>query len=68
MELRLSVEGQWDDDPRPEDRDRRTEGEFTIDSVTNARGDSVNVRDLEVRLQTLQLDEGYWLDTGTVTT
>ena len=68
VELRLSVEGQWDDDPRPEDRDRRTEGEFTIDSVTNARGDSVNVRDLEVRLQTLQLDEGYWLDTGTVTT
>ena len=67
VELRLSVEGQWDDDPRPEDRDRRTEGEFTIDSVTNARGDSVNVRDLEVRLQTLQLDEGYWLDTGTVT-
>ena len=68
VELRLSVEGQWDDDPRPEDRDRRTEGEFTIDSVTNARGDSVNMRDLEVRLQTLQLDEGYWLDTGTVTT
>lgn len=66
VELRLFVAGQWDDDPRPEDRDRRTEGEFAIDSVTNARGESVNVRDLEVRLQTLPLDEGYWLDTGTV--
>ena len=33
-------------------------GSITVD------GTPVNPRDLEIRLQTLPADEGYWLDTG----
>lgn len=63
VRVRLSVAEVWDDGP--EDRD---EGDFSIDSVTDSLGNSVNSRDLEIRLQTLPLDEGYWLDTGIVST
>ena len=63
VSVRLSVSEVWDEGPA--DRD---EGEFSIDSVMDRQGNSVNSRDLEIRLQTLSLDEGYWLDTGIVTT
>ena len=57
-----------DDDIRSEtDKDRRSEGEFRIDSIVDYQDRSVDRRDLEIRLQTLKLDEGYWLDTGIVT-
>ncbi len=68
VEVRLRVEDVWDDAPRAdEEKERRSEGEFSIDAITDSQGRSVDRRDLEIRLQTLKLDEGYWLDTGIVT-
>ena len=49
------------------DKDKRSEGEFRIVSIEDCQERNVNPRDLEIRLQTLKLDEGYWLDTGIVT-
>jgi len=45
---------------------QRDEGELIIEEITDKSDVSVNRRDVEVRLQTLPLDEGYWLDTGIV--
>ena len=69
VEVCLSVAEALDkDEIRSEsDKDKRSEGEFSIVSITDEKGNSVNPRDLEIRLQTLKLDEGYWLDTGIVT-
>ena len=69
VEVSLSVADALDDDDiRSEtDKDRRSEGEFRIDSIVDYQDRSVDRRDLEIRLQTLKLDEGYWLDTGIVT-
>ncbi len=44
----------------------RDEGEYLIESITNKHGDFVSETDLCIRLQTLPLDEGYWLDTGII--
>ncbi|MBQ7617809.1 MAG: virulence factor SrfB, partial [Desulfovibrio sp.] len=41
------------------------EGEFSIVEVVDCNGDVVN-KALEIRLQTLPRDEGFWLDTGIV--
>jgi hypothetical protein len=60
VSVRLTVTEIWDEGS---DRD---EGEFAIDAVTDRHGNNVDTRDLEIRLQTLPLDEGYWLDTGNV--
>ncbi len=60
VEVRLNVSDIWDS---TEDRD---EGEFTIDGITDKDGNTVNKNDLDIRLQTLPLDEGYWLDTGII--
>lgn len=65
VSVRLSVAEVWDDTPY--ENSDRDEGEFTIENIVDRRGNSVDRRDLEIRLQTLPLDEGYWLDTGTVT-
>jgi hypothetical protein len=43
---------------------QRDEGEMVITEITDRSGAGVSRRDVEVRLQTLPLDEGYWLDTG----
>ena len=69
VEVSLSVADALDEeDIRSEtDKDRRSEGEFRIDSIVDCQERSVDRRDLEIRLQTLKLDEGYWLDTGIVT-
>ena len=61
VSVRLSVSEVWDEGPA--DRD---EGEFSIDQVLDKQGNGVDKRDVEIRLQTLPLDEGYWLDTGIV--
>ncbi len=60
VEVRLFVSEIWDS---KEDRD---EGEFSIDCITDKDGNEVNKKDLDIRLQTLPLDEGYWLDTGII--
>jgi len=68
VEIRLRVDDVWDDAPRQDDeKDSRSEGEFSIDAIMDNQGRAVDRRDLEIRLQTLKLDEGYWLDTGIVT-
>lgn len=59
--LRLSVAEVWE-----ESKDDRDEGDFIIDSIEDKDGRTVSNRDLEMRLQTLPLHEGYWLDTGTI--
>ena len=38
----------------------------SITAITDNAGNFVSPRDLEIRLQTLPTDEGYWLDTGVV--
>ena len=42
----------------------RDEGELVVEEIEAADGTPVNRRDLDIRLQTLPSDEGYWLDTG----
>ena len=69
VSLRLRVADVWDDnDSRGSEDKDRNEGDFIIDTVRDRNGRSVQRQDLEIRLQTLPLDEGYWLDTGVVVT
>lgn len=69
VSLRLRVADVWDDnDSRGSEDKDRNEGDFIIDTVSDRNGRSVQRQDLEIRLQTLPLDEGYWLDTGVVVT
>ncbi|MDR1658995.1 MAG: virulence factor SrfB [Desulfovibrio sp.] len=44
----------------------RDEGEFAIEDITDQYGAPVKTKELQMRLQTLPLDEGVWLDTGIV--
>ncbi|MDR0826275.1 MAG: virulence factor SrfB [Desulfovibrio sp.] len=44
----------------------RDEGEFRIEEITDRYGSPVKAKDVEMRLQTLPLDEGLWLDTGII--
>ncbi|MDR1777823.1 MAG: virulence factor SrfB [Desulfovibrio sp.] len=44
----------------------RDEGEFAIEDIADRHGAPVKTKDLRMRLQTLPLDEGAWLDTGIV--
>lgn len=53
-------------DPEEHPEQERDEGELFLEDIRDKNGDAVNPHDLEVRLQTLPLDEGYWLDTGIV--
>ena len=47
-------------------RAERDEGEFFIEEVLDRNGDSIPPNALEIRLQTLPRDEGFWLDTGII--
>ncbi len=42
------------------------EGEFVIGEITGKNGDSPRGKPLEIRLQTLPRDDGFWMDTGIV--
>ncbi len=53
-------------DPEEQPDRERDEGELSVEEVQDRNGDAVPLRDVEIRLQTLPLDEGYWLDTGIV--
>lgn len=66
LNLRFLVRGPEDEGPA----EGQDEGELYIESICDNRGDEVpgGRRALEVRLQTLPLDEGYWLDTGVLFT
>jgi len=44
----------------------RDEGEFRIEEITDRYGNPVKTSDVDIRLQTLPLDEGVWLDTGII--
>ncbi|MDR2056078.1 MAG: virulence factor SrfB [Desulfovibrio sp.] len=48
------------------DGGERDEGEFAIEDITDRYGAPVKTKELHMRLQTLPLDEGAWLDTGIV--
>lgn len=61
LSVKLRVTG-LDDEPNAD----LDEGELFIEEIQDRDGNGVNRRDVELRLQTLQLDEGYWLDTGIV--
>lgn len=43
------------------------EGEFIIEAIESSDGFPVNNGDLELRLQTLKSEDGYWIDTGVFT-
>lgn len=49
-----------------EDTADRDEGEFEIDEIVDADGNSPPGKLLEMRLQTLPRDDGFWMDTGVV--
>ncbi len=59
LSMRLFIREQEKDD-------ERDEGELFIEDIVDREGNAVNARDLEARLQTLPLDEGFWMDTGIV--
>ena len=64
--LKLTVEEleEMDFEQRSEGVER-DEGEFSIEEVLDVQGNPLsNV--LEIRLQTLPRDEGFWLDTGVI--
>ena len=61
LSMRLVVAGN-----DPDVSTERDEGELFIDAIEADDGSSVPVKDVEVRLQTLPLGEGYWLDTGII--
>lgn len=60
--LRLRIAAQ-DEQAVNVDRD---EGELFIDDIQAADGSTISKTHMDIRLQTLPLDEGYWLDTGSV--
>ena len=62
LELRVSALEEWDEGEKEDERD---EGEFSIVEVEDCHGNPVS-NALEIRLQTLPRDEGFWLDTGIV--
>lgn len=48
------------------DSEDRDEGEFIIEEITDALGEDIGGNLLEMRLQTLPREEGFWLDTGVI--
>jgi len=71
LTIKLSFELQEveeDEKGRVAEGEERDEGEFVIEEITDSFGNPVKNRDIEIRLQTLPLDEdeGVWLDTGII--
>ena len=67
MTIELRVEGLEDEElGGATNLESRDEGEFTIVEIVDRYGTSVPINALQIRLQTLPLDEGFWLDTGIV--
>lgn len=64
LPLKVSLRLELQDDE--EDSSNRDEGEFRIEEIRDANGDSVSSSLLEMRLQTLPREDGFWLDTGVV--
>lgn len=62
VELKLDLHGLDDAD----DSQERDEGEFIIENIKDANGEDLAGNILEMRLQTLPREEGFWLDTGVV--
>ncbi|MBQ7585165.1 MAG: virulence factor SrfB [Desulfovibrionaceae bacterium] len=63
LELRVSGD---EENLGSKNQDKRDEGEFSIVEILNNQGLAVPLNTLQIRLQTLPLDEGFWLDTGIV--
>jgi hypothetical protein len=58
-----------EDDAAPVARigDMRDEGAFRVTEITAADGGPARLDELDLRLQTLREETGYWLDTGILT-
>lgn len=65
VSLSLNMAGIEDDVPGRPGAPERDEGEFVIEEVLDCTGEPVN-NAVEIRLQTLPRDEGFWLDTGVI--
>lgn len=65
VKLTLTVAELEEPDIERGEEQERDEGEFDIEEVLDSQGNPVN-RALEIRLQTLPRDEGFWLDTGII--
>lgn len=66
LELPLKVKLRLQLPEEDEDASTRDEGEFEIEEIKDAKGDTPPGRLLEMRLQTLPREDGFWLDTGIV--
>ena len=65
--LELRVPGcETEDFPQTSQDENRDEGEFSIVEIVNCQDMALPLTTLQIRLQTLPLDEGFWLDTGIV--
>ena len=68
IELNYRYAQEEDEDmPRPDAERQRDEGEFEIVAIESKSGAPVPRSVIEMRLQTLKSDDGYWLDTGMFT-
>ena len=63
--LCLSVK-ELDENATGPENSERDEGEFFIEDITDCHGDAVERTAIDIRLQTLPRDEGFWLDTGVI--
>ena len=66
VKLTLSIKELDEDAPGDMEHSERDEGEFYIDDITDCNGDPVSSKALDIRLQTLPRDDGFWLDTGII--
>ena len=64
--VRLRLELPEEDDTAPGADARGGEGEFVIEEIRDRNGESLSNKVLDIRLQTLPRDEGFWMDTGIV--
>lgn len=68
IELNYRYAQEEDEDaPKPDAERQRDEGEFEIVAIESKSGAPVPRSVIEMRLQTLKSDDGYWLDTGMFT-
>ena len=53
---------------RPDAEDETSKEDYRIASVEDAEGTTLRPTDLNLRLQTMRSADGYWLDTGAIST
>lgn len=66
LPFRVKLKLELSDDGESSDEGARDEGEFVIEEITDRNNDDLPRNVLEMRLQTLPRNEGFWMDTGIV--